>query len=76
MVADNITRTYHRSNRELIGQGIGRPVSFSAAEEMVKMLAYQEDYRVLVLDMSNVPVLDYTASYAIKDMIVSTHEAG
>lgn len=55
---------------------IGGPVSFGAAKEMVKMLAYQEDYRILVLDMSDVPALDYTSSYAIKDMIASTHEAG
>jgi len=55
---------------------IGGPVSFGAAKEMVKMLAYQEDYRILVLDMSDVPALDYTSSCAIKDMISSTHEAG
>jgi len=27
LVADNVTRTYHRSNRELIGQGIGNMVA-------------------------------------------------
>ena len=64
------------SDGQILLYHIGGPVSFGAAKEMVKMLAYQEDYRVLVLDMSAVPALDYTASYAIKDMISSTHEAG
>ena len=27
LVADNLTRTYHKSNRELIGQGIGNTVA-------------------------------------------------
>jgi MFS superfamily sulfate permease-like transporter len=42
----------------------------------VKMLAYQQDYRVLVLDMSDVPSLDYTSCQAIKDMISGTLDAG
>ncbi len=55
---------------------IGGPMSFGAAKEMVKMLAYQQDYRVLVLDMSDVPSLDYTSCQAIKDMISGTLDAG
>jgi len=39
------------------------------------MLAYQQSYRVLVLDMSDVPSLDYTAACAIKDMINNTLDA-
>lgn len=55
---------------------IGGPVSFGAAKELTKMLAYQQNYRVLVLDMSDVPHLDYTAACAIKDMITNTLDAG
>ncbi len=55
---------------------IGGPMSFGAAKEMVKMLAYQQDYRVLVLDMSEVPSLDYTASCAIRDMVSGVLDAG
>lgn len=55
---------------------IGGPMSFGAAKEMVKMLAYQQDYRVLVLDMSDVPSLDYTSCQAIKDMVNGTLDAG
>lgn len=55
---------------------IGGPMSFGAAKEMVKMLAYQQDYKVLVLDLSDVPSLDYTASRGIKDMVNGTLDAG
>jgi SulP family sulfate permease len=55
---------------------IGGPMSFGAAKGMVKMLAYQQDYQVLVLDMSDVPSLDYTASRGIKDMVNNTLDAG
>lgn len=52
---------------------IGGPVSFGAAKEMQRMQSYQQDYQVLILDLHDVPSLDYTASRAIKDIIHNTH---
>ncbi|MBL4828054.1 MAG: SulP family inorganic anion transporter [Spongiibacteraceae bacterium] len=51
---------------------LGGPMSFGAAKEMVHMLSYQKNYEVLVLDLCDVPALDYTASRAIEDMIIDT----
>ena len=48
---------------------IGGPVSFGAAKEMQRMQSFQKNYAVLVLDLHDVPALDYTASCAIKDII-------
>ncbi len=55
---------------------IGGPVSFGAAKEMMRIQSYQQNYRVLVLDLQDVPALDYTASRAIKDIVGNTHAAG
>lgn len=55
---------------------LGGPMSFGAAKEMIRMLARQDDYRVLILDLCDVPQLDYTASCAIEDMVVDTLAKG
>jgi len=70
------TDILNNSDEHILLFHIGGPVSFGAAKELVKMLAYQQNYRVLVLDMSDVPSLDYTASCAIKDMISNTMNEG
>lgn len=51
---------------------LGGPLSFGAAKETVHLLAFQQNYRVLLLDLSDVPAIDYTASRAIEDMIIDT----
>jgi SulP family sulfate permease len=67
---------FNGSTGRLLLFHIGGPMSFGAAKGMVKLLAYQQDYQVLVLDMSDVPSLDYTASRGIKDMVNNTLDAG
>jgi len=51
---------------------IGGPVSFGAAKDLTKMLDCEEAFQVLVFDLGDVPVLDYTASRSIEDMINNT----
>ena len=51
---------------------LGGPLSFGAAKGIVHMLAYQQDYQVLLLDLSDAPAIDYSASRAIEDMIIDT----
>lgn len=48
------------------------PLSFGAAKGMVRRLSQFNDYKVLVLDLSAVPVVDFTASMALSDMIRNT----
>ncbi len=48
------------------------PISFGAAKDMIKLLAREDDFNVLVLDVSDVPSLDYSASCAIKDMLIDS----
>jgi SulP family sulfate permease len=64
--------------RALIGAAGGRlllfhlsgPISFSAAKELVRRHATVNDYSTLVLDLTDVPTIDYTTSRAIEDIII------
>ncbi len=51
------------------------PLSFGAAKGMVRRLSKFNDYKVLVLDLSGVPVVDFTAAMALSDMIRNTLDA-
>ncbi|PCJ34577.1 MAG: sodium-independent anion transporter [Moraxellaceae bacterium] len=62
------------ANGHLLLFHLGGPMSFGAAKSMVRLVAYQKDYQVIVLDLSDVPALDYTASVAIRDIIANTLE--
>nr|VFJ60473.1 MAG: sulfate permease, SulP family [Candidatus Kentron sp. DK] len=46
------------------------PMSFSSAKGMSRQLAQFDQYDALVLDLSDVPLIDYTTSRALEDMIV------
>lgn len=48
------------------------PLSFGAAKSMIRRLAQFKGYNVLVLDLSGVPMVDFTASMALNDMICDT----
>lgn len=47
----------------------GSPLSFGAAKGMVRRLAAFKEYDVLILDLSDVTMVDYTSSRAIDSMI-------
>jgi len=55
---------------------LGGPMSFSSAKGMVRQLAKFDQYDVLVLDVSAVPLIDYTTSRAIEDMICDAKGLG
>lgn len=48
---------------------IGGEVSFGAAKGMMKKLSAFNDYDVLILDMTEVPVIDFTACRTLDSMI-------
>jgi SulP family sulfate permease len=45
------------------------PLSFGAAKDMVDHLLGGEPYRVLILDMSEVPMIDSSAAFAIEEVV-------
>lgn len=48
---------------------LGGPMSFGAAKDMVRQMARFESFDALVLDLADVPNIDYTTARAIEDMI-------
>jgi len=55
---------------------VSGPMSFGAAKSMVKRVASVDNYEALVLDLSDVPIIDFTSSIAIEDIILDAQEAG
>ncbi|MFP6758272.1 MAG: SulP family inorganic anion transporter [Alphaproteobacteria bacterium] len=49
------------------------PFSFGAAKGMARLLAASDDYDALVLDLSDVPFLDSSASLGLEDAIKQAH---
>ena len=50
------------------------PFTFGAARGMVKKLAEISGYRVLILDLSGVPMLDSSASLAVEEVLLRARE--
>ena len=48
---------------------ISGPMSFGAAKDMVRILANFETYDVLILDLSDVPQVDFTSAKALEDIV-------
>lgn len=48
------------------------PLSFGAAKGMVRRLANFKEYDALVLDLTGVPIIDFTSSMALNDIISDT----
>jgi len=55
---------------------LGGPMSFGAANGMVRQITSVEDYRVLVLDLSDAPFMDSSAAMAIETTIHHTTARG
>ena len=52
------------------------PLSFTSAKAMVRQHASAHDYKVMLLDMTDVTLIDYTTSRAINDIIIDTKQVG
>jgi SulP family sulfate permease len=52
------------------------PMSFSSAKAMVRRHAGIAGYRVMLLDLTHVPVIDFTTARAVEDIIEDTRAAG
>lgn len=52
------------------------PMSFSSAKAMVRRHASTAGYKTMLLDLTSVPIIDFTTARAIEDIIVDTKSAG
>lgn len=68
----------------ILGEASGRillfhisgPMSFGAAKGMARQLASFDEYDVLVLDLSDVPQVDFTSCRALDDMLHDAWDSG
>lgn len=52
------------------------PMSFSSAKTIAQRHASIADYEIMLLDLSEVPALDFTSAKALEDIILDTRRAG
>lgn len=51
-------------------------MSFTSAKAMVRRHANAENHKIMLLDMSDVSLIDFTSSRAVEDIIIATKESG
>ncbi len=52
------------------------PMSFSSAKSIVRRHSLVTDYQSMILDLSDVPSIDFTTSRSLEDIIIDTVSAG
>ena len=55
---------------------INGPMSFGAAKGMARHHSAMQDYDIMLLDLSDVPLIDFTSAKALEDIIIDTRAAG
>jgi SulP family sulfate permease len=77
-------RALSSAETEIMNQADGKivlfhmsgPMSFSSAKALVRRHAATVDYDIMLLDLSDVPNIDFTTSRALEDIITDTISAG
>ena len=64
--ADNKILLFHLSG----------PMSFTSAKALIRSHSGVTDYKIMVLDLTDVPVIDFTISRALEDILSNTLETG
>ncbi len=66
----------HQAQGRILLYHVGGPLSFGAAKGMIRQLAEHKDYDVLVIDLKQVPMVDFTSAKALSDIITDARETG
>lgn len=61
--------TFKRCQGKVVYVHLGGPLSFGAANEMARRLSAHVSFQTLILDLSEVPMIDSSASLAVEDVI-------
>ena len=65
-----------RYTSEIMIYHISGPMNFGAAKGLTRLVAVSADYKMLILDLSDVTFIDTSASLAIEDIMVGARELG
>ena len=67
---------FHQAQGRIMMLHLGGPMSFGAAKGMARLLAQFDEYDVLILDLTDMPQIDFTASRALHDMVFDAKSMG
>jgi SulP family sulfate permease len=66
-----------RADGQIMIFHLSGPMSFSSAKAMVRRHASIANYKIMILDLTDVPMIaDYTTARALEDIIIDTRKAG
>ncbi len=65
-----------QANGQIMLFHMSGPMSFSSAKSLVRNHSMVTDYQIMLLDLSDVPCIDFTTSRALEDIITDTINAG
>lgn len=67
---------FQQANDQILLCQLSGPLSFGAAKGMTRRLATVDPYQILLLDLTQVPTIDFTSSKAIEDIIHDASDTG
>jgi len=65
-----------QANGQIMLFHMSGPMSFSSAKSLVRNHSMMSNYQVMLLDLSDVPSIDFTTSRALEDIVSDTINAG
>ncbi len=74
-LSEQETEIMQQANNQIMLFHMSGPMSFSSAKAIVRRHAAIMDYKIMVLDLSDVPSIDFTTSRALEDIIIDTISA-
>ena len=75
-LSDEEAKILKDANGKIMLFHLSGPMSFSSAKSMVRRHASIAGYEIMLLDLSDVPSIDFTTSRALEDILVDTIAAG
>ena len=70
------TEIMEQANGQIMLFHMRGAMSFSSAKALVRRHSTITDYQIMLLDLSDVPNIDFTTSRALEDIIIDTIDAG
>jgi len=75
-LSDEEAKILSEANGRILLFHISGPMSFGAAKSTARRLAKFDEYDVLIMDLSDVPQVDFTSCRALDDMLHSARDSG
>ncbi|MBE9568722.1 MAG: SulP family inorganic anion transporter [Proteobacteria bacterium] len=75
-LSDEETEIMQQADGQILLFHLSGPMSFSSAKSLIRRHAGITDYQVMLLDLTEVPNIDFTTTRAMQDIIRDTVDAG